>query len=144
MLLQSLNTIIIIIIIIMNIIIVENPCSLLTCCASCPSKVFTFLITLVQLEQFLCNTILLSFNYDELIILESGIISWIFYFIINRKVSPVFRVLNLWQLIAESTRWCEKTQLSAIKQIDPFINVWIAIFWKLFLVYLCLRAALSL
>lgn len=109
----------------------------------CLNSVFTFLITLARLEQFLCNTILFSFNYDELIILKSGRISWIFHFITNGKVSPVFCVLNVLQLIAESTGWSEKTQLFAIKQIDLFVNVWIVAFWKHLLVYLCLRASCS-
>lgn len=139
-LLQSVNAIIII----MNIVISEKSMFSSKLLCICTSKVFTLLITLAQLEQFLCNTILFSFNYDELIILKSGRISWIFHFIINRKVFPVFCALNLRQWIAEWDRCSEKTQLLAIKQIDLFIHVWIVIFWKLLLVYLCLKGALSL
>lgn len=105
-----------------------------------PSSVFTFLTTLAQLEQFLCNTILSYYNHDELIILKSRKISWIFHFIVNRKVFPMCHVLIFWQLIAELTRCSEKILLLAFKQINPYVHVWIGTFWKLSFVNLCLRA----
>lgn len=104
------------------------------------NSMFTLLTTLAQLEQFLCNTTLSCFNYGELIILKCGRISWIFHFIVNRKAFSICRVLIFWQLIAELTRCSEKILLFALKQVNPFIYVWIRTFWKLPLVHLCLRA----
>lgn len=90
-----------------------------------PNSVFTLLTTLAQLEQFLCNTILSCFSYGELKILKSGRISWIFHFIVNRKVFLMCCVLIFWQLIAELNRCSKKILLFAFKQVNPFIYVWI-------------------
>lgn len=100
-LLLSLNTTIII----MNIVISESPCSLLTSCASIQAGYSLFWSHWLSWNNFYAIPFFSSFNYDELIVLKSGRISWIFHFRINGKVSPVFFVLNILQLIAESTRW---------------------------------------